>query len=39
MNDALKDPEAKAFQKDVYVAAVERLTAERWRRQWEEDED
>jgi Domain of unknown function (DUF1841) len=38
--DALKDPEAKVFPTDAYSAAVERLTAESWRRDFgDEDED
>jgi Domain of unknown function (DUF1841) len=38
--DALKDPEAKVFPTDAYSAAVERLTAESWRRDFgDEDEE
>ena len=39
INDALKDPEAKAFAVAAYSDAVEKVTAASWRRQWEEDED
>jgi Domain of unknown function (DUF1841) len=39
LNEALKDPEAKAFQKEAYNAAIERITAESWRRYWEDAED
>jgi hypothetical protein len=40
LNEALKDdPEAKAFSKAAYNAAIERITAESWRRSWEDAED
>ncbi len=39
INESFKDPEAKAFPAEAYSAAVEQITAESWRRQWEEDED
>jgi hypothetical protein len=40
LNGALKDdPEAKAFSKAAYNAAIERITAESWRRYWEDAED
>ena len=39
MNEALKEPRAKVFPVDAYSDAVERITAESWRRQWDEDED
>jgi len=35
----LKDPEAKAFSKEAYNAAIERISAESWRRYWEDAED
>jgi hypothetical protein len=34
MNEALKDPEASAFLKETYNAAIQRITAEKWRRHW-----
>ena len=39
MNDALKDPKAHAFPTDAYSAAIERLTAESWRREFGEADD
>jgi hypothetical protein len=39
MNEALKEPRAEVFPADAYSDAVERITAESWRRQWEEDDD
>ena len=39
INDALKDPEARAFPTDAYSAALERLTAESWRRKFGGDGD
>jgi len=38
INEALKEPRAKVFPVDAYSDAVERITAESWRRQWDEDE-
>ena len=37
--DAVNTPEARAFRVEEYNAAVEQITAESWRRQWEEDEE
>ena len=39
MNEALKDPEASAFLKETYYAAIERITAEKWRRHWDDAPD
>ena len=36
LNDVLKDPEAQASPQDAYNAAIERLTAESWRRDFAE---
>ena len=39
LHQALKDPAAKAVPQEAYNAAIERITAESWRRYWEEEED
>ncbi len=39
LNEALIDPEANAFPKEAYNAAIERITAESWRRYWEDAQD
>ncbi len=39
LNEAFKDPEAKAFPKEAYYAAIGRITAESWRRYWEDAQD
>ena len=39
LNQLLKDPEAKPVSQDAYNAAVERLTVESWRRDFEDEEE
>jgi hypothetical protein len=39
LNQALKNPKAKTMPVDVYNKAVERITAESWRRQWADKDE